>query len=118
MLTVFDRIARGDVFFYELTVPEGSNMFDIASSIDQFDFMKGADFLRVARDPSLIRDLAPDAPSLEGYLFPSTYRIDAQHHGQAAWPHDDGFVPQTLAGITGLGPIGCGECGGDVGFAG
>jgi peptidoglycan lytic transglycosylase G len=38
--------------------------------------MKGADFLRVARDPSPIRDLAPDAPTLEGYLFPSTYRIE------------------------------------------
>ena len=76
VLTVFDRIARGDVFFYELTVPEGSNMFDIAASINRFDFMKGADFLRVARDPTPIRDLAPDAPTLEGYLFPSTYRIE------------------------------------------
>jgi UPF0755 protein len=75
VLTVFDRISRGDVFFYELTVPEGSNMFDIASSIDRFDFMKGADFLRIARDPAPIRDLAPGAPTLEGYLFPSTYRI-------------------------------------------
>ena len=72
---VYARIARGDVFFYELTVPEGSNMFDIAASIDRFDFMKGADFLRAARDPSLIRDLAPEAPTLEGYLFPSTYRL-------------------------------------------
>ena len=76
VLTVFDRIARGEVFFYELTVPEGSNMFDIAASINRFDFMKGADFLRVARDPTPIRDLAPDAPTLEGYLFPSTYRIE------------------------------------------
>jgi peptidoglycan lytic transglycosylase G len=76
VLTVFNRIARGDVFFYELTVPEGSNMFDIAASIDRFDFMKGADFLRVARDPAPIRDLAPGAPTLEGYLFPSTYRIE------------------------------------------
>jgi UPF0755 protein len=76
VFTVFDRIARGDVFFYELTVPEGSNIFDIASSIDRFDFMKGADFLRIARDPSPIHDLAPDAPTLEGYLFPSTYRIE------------------------------------------
>ena len=72
---VYARIARGDVFFYELTVPEGSNIFDIAASIDRFDFIKGADFLRVARDPSLIRDLAPLAPTLEGYLFPSTYRL-------------------------------------------
>jgi UPF0755 protein len=74
--TVFEHIERGDVFFYELTVPEGSNMFDIASSIDRFNFMKGADFMRVARDPAPIRDLAPDAPTLEGYLFPSTYRIE------------------------------------------
>jgi len=72
---VYARIARGDVFFYELTVPEGSNMFDIAASIDRFDFIKGADFLRAARDPALIRDLAPEAPTLEGYLFPSTYRL-------------------------------------------
>jgi len=72
---VFDRIVRGDVFFYELVVPEGSNIFDIAASIDGFGFMQGSDFLRAARDPSLIRDLAPQAPNLEGYLFPSTYRV-------------------------------------------
>jgi UPF0755 protein len=72
---VFNRIVRGDVFFYELTVPEGSNIFDIAASLKPFDFLNGADFLRVARDPSLIQDLAPQAPTLEGYLFPSTYRI-------------------------------------------
>jgi len=35
----------------------------------------GADFLKIARSPALIRDLAPNAPSLEGYLFPSTYRV-------------------------------------------
>ena len=73
--TVFDRIARGDVFFYELTVPEGSNLFDIAQSVNQLGFLKGSDFLAVARDPALIRDLSPTAPTLEGYLFPSTYRV-------------------------------------------
>ncbi len=72
---VFDRIVQGDVFFYELVVPEGSSMFDIAASIDRFDFMKGSDFLRAARDPALIHDLAPKAPTLEGYLFPSTYHV-------------------------------------------
>jgi UPF0755 protein len=72
---VYDRMVRGDVFYYEVTVPEGHNMFDIANSVDQLKFLKGADFLRIARNPALIRDLAPDAPSLEGYLFPSTYRL-------------------------------------------
>ena len=72
---ILNRIARGDVFFYELVVPEGSNMFDIAASVGQFDFLKSADFLRAARNPALIHDLAPKAPTLEGYLFPATYRI-------------------------------------------
>lgn len=72
---IFYRIARGDVFFYELTVPEGSNMFDIAASLVRFNFLNPALFLRDARNPALIHDLAPQAPTLEGYLFPSTYRI-------------------------------------------
>ena len=72
---ILNRIARGDVFFYELVVPEGSNMFDVAASIGRFDFLKSSDFLRAARNPSLIHDLAPQAPTLEGYLFPATYRI-------------------------------------------
>jgi UPF0755 protein len=73
--SVFDRIVRGDVFYYELTIPEGSNIFDIAGIVAQLGFLKSADFLRVARDPSLIHDLAPRASTLEGYLFPSTYRL-------------------------------------------
>jgi UPF0755 protein len=75
VLTVYDRIARGDVFFYEVTVPEGSNIFDIAQSVNQLGFLSGKDFLLAARDPSSIRDLAPSARTLEGYLFPSTYRV-------------------------------------------
>jgi UPF0755 protein len=72
---IFDRIVRGDVFYYELTVPEGSNMFDIAAVVDRLGFLHSRDFLRAARDPALVRDIAPAAPTLEGYLFPSTYRV-------------------------------------------
>jgi len=72
---VYSRIARGDVFYYEITVPEGSNIFDIAQIVDRSGLVKGADLLKIARSPALIRDLAPRAPSLEGYLFPSTYRV-------------------------------------------
>ncbi len=73
--TVFGRIARGDIFYYEMTVPEGSNMFDIAAIVERLGIMKAADFVKAAQDPSPIRDLAPEAPTLEGYLFPSTYRL-------------------------------------------
>jgi peptidoglycan lytic transglycosylase G len=72
---VFDRIARGDIYFFEFTVPEGSNIFDIGKSLEAQAVMKQDDFLRAAEDPALIRDLAPQAKTLEGFLFPSTYRL-------------------------------------------
>lgn len=72
---VFRRLERGDVFYYELRVPEGSNIFDIAAAVEAMDLMPAEEFLQAARDPTLIRDLAPAAPSLEGYLFPDTYRL-------------------------------------------
>jgi UPF0755 protein len=74
-LAVFDRIRRGDVYFFEFTVPEGSNRWDIARLIESTGIMSAGDFLKASADPSLIRDLAPNAPSLEGFLFPSTYRL-------------------------------------------
>lgn len=72
---VFDRMARGDVFYYELTIPEGSNLFDIAGAVASLGFLSAEDFLAAASQPGLIRDLDPQAPTLEGYLFPSTYRV-------------------------------------------
>jgi UPF0755 protein len=63
------------VFYYELRVPEGSNMFDIAAALEKLGLMKQDAFLSVSKNPALIQDLAPTAPSLEGYLFPSTYRL-------------------------------------------
>jgi UPF0755 protein len=74
-LAVFGRIARGDTFYYELVVPEGWNMFDIADAVGQLGLFRARDFLAAARDPALIRDLDPVAPTLEGYLFPDTYRL-------------------------------------------
>jgi UPF0755 protein len=72
---VFRRIARGDIFFYELRVPEGSNQFDIAAELERLGLMKASDFLKVAVNPAMIHDLAPKAPNLEGYLFPATYKL-------------------------------------------
>jgi UPF0755 protein len=72
---VYGRIARGDVFYLELVVPEGRNMFDIAAAAEQLGLFPAAKFLAAARDPSMIRDLDPRAPTLEGYLFPDTYKL-------------------------------------------
>ena len=59
---VFSRLERGDVFYFSFTVPEGSNMFDIARLLESEGIMSGQDFLKAAQN-------------LEGFLFPSTYRL-------------------------------------------
>ena len=74
-LTVLGRIARGDIYYMELLIPEGYNMFDISEAVGKLGAMKPATFLAAAKDPAMIRDLDPKAPSLEGYLFPNKYRV-------------------------------------------
>jgi UPF0755 protein len=74
-MDVVRRIARGDIFYYELVVPEGRNLFDIAAAVEQLGLFPAPKFLAAARDPALIRDLDPQAPTLEGYLFPDTYKL-------------------------------------------
>jgi UPF0755 protein len=74
-IEVFDRIARGDIYAIDFVVPEGKNLFDIAALAEQAGLFPAAEFLKVARDPSIIRDLDPKAPTLEGYLFPNTYKV-------------------------------------------
>jgi len=77
---VFSRVARGDIYTFEFTAPEGSNMFDIARSLEEKGIMTAADFLEAASQPALIHDLAPNAQNLEGFLFPSTYRLTHSTH--------------------------------------
>lgn len=76
IIDVHHRLARGDVYVRTVVIPEGFNMFDIANAIQQAGLGNGEDFLKVATtDTALIRDLAPAATSLEGYLFPNTYEF-------------------------------------------
>ena len=72
---VFEKIRRGEIFYEEFTVPEGSNMFDIAGLLQSTDTVTAPAFLKAASDAKSIHDLDSEAPNLEGYLFPSTYRV-------------------------------------------
>ena len=79
---VYDAIANGRVFVKEFVIPEGFTMFDIADLADQEGFLSRDEFLNAARDPSPILDIAPNAPSLEGFLFPATYEFPRHMTGK------------------------------------
>jgi UPF0755 protein len=71
---ILDVLVRGDVVRREVTVPEGRSLDEIATIVAS-EGMSLEGFLAAARDPSLVRDLDPLAPDLEGYLFPDTYDV-------------------------------------------
>ncbi|UWZ84287.1 endolytic transglycosylase MltG [Occallatibacter riparius] len=73
---IYDRIRRGDTYAIAVTIPEGSTMFDIGARLEQAGFGPAASFVNVARQESgLLSDIDPQAKTLEGYLFPDTYKI-------------------------------------------
>jgi UPF0755 protein len=88
VIAVTKRLARGDVYFRTVVVPEGFTIFDIARAVEAAGLGPADDFVKVAQsDTTLIADLAPTAPSLEGFLFPDTYqfsRMQKMHEMAAA----------------------------------
>src|SRR5689334_3345223 len=73
---VHDKIARGEIYVHTVVIPEGFTMFDIAQAMADAGLGTREEFLNLAKtETSLIADLAPEASSLEGYLFPDTYEF-------------------------------------------
>ena len=79
---VFDTLAEGRVYVRELLIPEGYSMFDIADLVAQEGFATREDFLAAAADPNPVLDIAPQARSLEGFLFPATYEFPRHPSGK------------------------------------
>ena len=79
---VFDTIAHGRIYLVTVVVPEGDNMFAIADLLDAKEVATRDAFLKAARSPHLVSDLAPRAPSLEGFLFPATYQFPRHQTGE------------------------------------
>jgi len=72
---VFWQIADGHIYEQPFTVREGETIFDIGRDLEVGKFMTADEFLAAARNPELVRDMSPDAKSLEGYLYPATYNL-------------------------------------------
>ena len=78
-IDIYSRIVRGDVYTRAVTIPEGFNLYDIAAAIQNAGLGSQQAFLEAARkNTDLIADLSPHASSLEGFLYPDTYRFS--HH--------------------------------------
>jgi UPF0755 protein len=69
------RLARGDVYARGVTFPEGLTYREMAPIFARSGLGASEAFERAASDGALAAAFDPDAPTLEGYLFPSTYAM-------------------------------------------
>ncbi len=72
---LLEAIRRGDVVTHPLTIPEGFTLREAAPRIAEFAGASSDSVLRMLQDPALARELGVPGPTLEGYLFPETYRF-------------------------------------------
>jgi UPF0755 protein len=72
---VYRKLVYGDVYLHTVVVPEGSDRFDIARILHERLGLDPREVLHVTEQGAGVGDLDPQAPSLEGYLYPDTYRF-------------------------------------------
>jgi UPF0755 protein len=72
---VFKSLRDGNTIKYTLTVVEGDTLDEIESKLAGNGIMDEEEFRRLSSDRDFLASLNISAPSLEGYLFPDTYRI-------------------------------------------
>ena len=75
----FKLLEKGEERTVRITIPEGFTRFDIAKRLaerlPQNPPIDDQAILKLMDDTSLIRDLAPTAANLEGYMYPTTYNV-------------------------------------------
>jgi UPF0755 protein len=72
---VLDTLVNGQPNLTSITIPEGRNMYEIAKLFAASGITSEEDFLDAVQHPDLIAKLSIKANSLEGYLYPETYRF-------------------------------------------
>lgn len=70
MLQILDKLAKGEVITYKITIPEGYTCNQIAVLLDKKEVAEEEAFLRLVKDSENIS---------EGYLFPDTYEVPKKY---------------------------------------
>jgi len=70
MLQILDKLVKGEVIVYKITIPEGYTSSKIAELLEKKEIAKKEAFLELIKDKE---------KSLEGYLFPDTYEVPTKY---------------------------------------
>jgi UPF0755 protein len=72
---ILSKLISGKVVLHSVTIPEGYTIVQIADVLAQHQLVDRAEFVRLAKDKAFAKTLGVQAESLEGYLYPDTYRF-------------------------------------------
>lgn len=73
---ILETLSSGKSILYPITFPEGVNIYEMATQLEEKGFFKAADFLALVKNPEEVKSLTGESlVSLEGYLFPETYML-------------------------------------------
>lgn len=74
-IEIADKLIRGEVFFFSVTIPEGMTARETIAWIARNGLGDLGEMESALRRTDWIRELDSEARDLEGYLFPETYRF-------------------------------------------
>jgi UPF0755 protein len=72
---ILSKLLNGQVLLHPLTIPEGLTITQIADLASEQGLTDREEFLRLAKDREFIASLGIKAETLEGYLYPDTYKF-------------------------------------------
>jgi UPF0755 protein len=74
-LGVLQILSKGSIITHPVTIPEGFTIKQIAEELEKKGLADRARFSALAGDPDVVKSYGISGPSLEGYLYPDTYRF-------------------------------------------
>lgn len=74
-LNVLILLKNGQIIEYDITVVEGDSLIEIGEKLAEKNIVDRQTFRKIAGDGDFLKSFNIDAPSIEGYLFPDTYKM-------------------------------------------
>jgi len=73
---ILDKLVKGDIKRYRVTIPEDLTVQEIADRLAQSGLIDPKYFIDLSKDAVFLSSLGIDGDSIEGYLYPETYSFD------------------------------------------
>ncbi|MEC8625084.1 MAG: endolytic transglycosylase MltG [Bdellovibrionota bacterium] len=77
-LDIIENLLKGANIAPKLTIPEGKNIYEIGKMLEKRKICSYKEFIRATKDKDLVFSFGIPGKTLEGYLYPDTYRFNEQ----------------------------------------